>query len=265
MTWQPPWAHGHTGLNGLSGLHGLYGLSSRDWYKLAGLMALWSADDERGLIALAQQGDRSALEQLFEHYRPELVSYIRAKVLTEPFAARPAIAEEIANDTLVKVITDIRKFDPSRGVKFSTWMFTIAKNTAVDRYRRIQAQRRREERAAGATTATVGDEGDLTERVEAGGGEAAKSIKWSEAVLELLLSNPAIMQSILAKLTPFQREAFRLREIEHLPYAKIAQRLGVKESTAKVRVFEARNAIDREFLAYYKREAPKTRARRSRT
>ncbi len=265
MTWQPPWAHGHTGLNGLAGLHGLFGMSSRDWYKLAGLMALWSADDERGLIALAQQGDRKAAEQLFEHYRPELVSYIRAKVLTEPFAQRPPIAEDIANDTLVKVITNIRRFDPSRGVKFSTWMFTIAKNTAVDRYRKLQAQRRREERAAGATATGVKDEENLTERVESGSGEAAKSIKWSEAILELLLANPGIMQSILTKLTPLQREAFRLREIERLPYAQIAQRLGVKESTAKVRVFEARNAIDREFLKYYKREAPKTRARRSRT
>lgn len=45
-----------------------------------------------------------------------------------------AIAEDLTQETFIKVWKNIRRFDPEK--KFKTWLFTIAKNTAFDYFKK---------------------------------------------------------------------------------------------------------------------------------
>lgn len=278
MTWRPPWAHGHTGygLNGLSGLHGLFGVSSRGWYKLAGLMALWSADEEAGLIALAKQGDRDAIDKLFEHYRPQLVGSLKFKLLHGPFDTRAADAEDVANETLQKVYANIGRFDGRSS--FFTWMYRIAAREAVNQYRRnnrekyLESRREAYARRTGRTPEQVqaikaeraATEESITEAIEAGGRKAEPAASWGKSVFALLLAQPQVMHQILSTMTDIQREIFLLREVQGMPYADIARKLNIPIGTVKYRVFAAREAVEEQLAKIFKRTRPEVRARRKR-
>jgi DNA-directed RNA polymerase specialized sigma24 family protein len=59
-----------------------------------------------------------------------------------------------------------------------------------------------------------------------------------------------IAQLLLNQLKPKRRMAFVLREIEDREYSEVAAILGVPETTARVRVWRARNDLNREFRKY---------------
>ncbi len=42
------------------------------------------------------------------------------------------VSEDLTEDVFGKVLTNLDRFDPSRGVKVSTWIFAIARNTIAD-------------------------------------------------------------------------------------------------------------------------------------
>ena len=80
------------------------------------------------LVERVVAGDGEAFRQLVErHQRPVyglLLRMVRA----------PALAEDLAQETMIKAYRAIATFDRSR--KFSSWLFKIAHNTAIDHLRK---------------------------------------------------------------------------------------------------------------------------------
>ena len=70
------------------------------------------------------EGDRDAIIDIIADYREGLVLFINS------FVDNICIAEEIAEDTFVKICTDRPKF--SGKCSFKTWIFTIGKNAALN-------------------------------------------------------------------------------------------------------------------------------------
>ncbi|MDD5396564.1 MAG: sigma-70 family RNA polymerase sigma factor [Candidatus Moranbacteria bacterium] len=69
-------------------------------------------------------GDEKALEMLIDRFLKPVFGFVFQLVRDE------SAAEDIVQETFVKVWKNISKFDAKK--KFSTWVFAIAKNTAID-------------------------------------------------------------------------------------------------------------------------------------
>jgi RNA polymerase sigma-70 factor (ECF subfamily) len=89
--------------------------------------------DDIVLIRRIEQRDESALSELYQQYGG-LVYSIAYRVLQNS-----GLAEEVTQDTFLKVWNQIHTWDAQRG-KLTTWLLTITRYAAIDRLR--QEQRR---------------------------------------------------------------------------------------------------------------------------
>ena len=87
---------------------------------------------DNDLIARYQQGDESALKMLIGRYGKRLFSYILISVKNRE------LAEDIFQDTFIKVINTIRSGNYREEGKFFQWIMRIANNLKIDYYRKIQ-------------------------------------------------------------------------------------------------------------------------------
>ena len=79
------------------------------------------------LAGAAQGGDNSAFDELFNRYKKPILNFIYRLI------GNRETAEEVTQEVLVKVYMNIKVFDPDR--KFSTWVYTIARNLAKNSLR----------------------------------------------------------------------------------------------------------------------------------
>src|SRR5688500_18257134 len=82
------------------------------------------------VVALAQQGRESAFRELVRRYERPVFSLIFRMVRDRE------LAEDLAQDTFVKVLNHIDRYRPE--FKLSSWLFKIANNVAIDHLRRRQ-------------------------------------------------------------------------------------------------------------------------------
>ncbi len=113
------------------------------------------------LAALARAGCRASFEELVVRVRPRLVAFVARRVATL------ADAEDVAQETFLRVHDHLDRYDPSR--PFTTWLFTIAKNVAAN-HAVAAARRAAREQASAAEPAApalpVVETGDATEAGE---------------------------------------------------------------------------------------------------
>lgn len=87
-------------------------------------------NDEK-LVELYLKGDRQAFNFLIKRYLTPIFNYALSLVKDT------AIAEDISQEVFVKVWQKIKKFD--NRYKFKNWLYTIAKNTCLDYFKKNQA------------------------------------------------------------------------------------------------------------------------------
>jgi|SRR3972149_275089 len=67
--------------------------------------------------------------RLYEQYLPGVFQYVNYRV------GDSATAEDLTSDIFSKALTNFARYDPGKGA-FSTWIFSIARNTVIDYYRK---------------------------------------------------------------------------------------------------------------------------------
>lgn len=87
---------------------------------------------DNDLIIKYQFGDESALKALINRYGKRLYSYILISVKNKE------LAEDLFQDTFIKVINTIRSGNYREEGKFFQWIMRIANNLKIDYYRKIQ-------------------------------------------------------------------------------------------------------------------------------
>lgn len=92
--------------------------------------AIMLSDNE--LIAQYQSGNESALKALITRYEKRLYTYILMSVKNKE------LAEDIFQDTFIKVINTIRSGNYHEEGKFLQWVMRIANNLKIDYYRKLQ-------------------------------------------------------------------------------------------------------------------------------
>ncbi|NNE54897.1 MAG: RNA polymerase sigma factor [Flavobacteriales bacterium] len=85
------------------------------------------------LVAEVQQGNRKAFAELYDLYSPSLYGVV-SKIVRSDEAG-----QDVLQEAFVKVWKNIKKYDPKKGSIF-TWMLNIARNTAIDRLRKLQKE-----------------------------------------------------------------------------------------------------------------------------
>ena len=173
-----------------------------NWAGLAGL-----TDEE--LIARSKGGDKEAFGELVSRYHG------RVQATAYRFCSDPHLAEDIAQETFIKIWRNLSRFRPGN---FRSWMYRIAINTAIDYIRRTRP-------VAGLRCLRSGASGDNPEG----------------AVLRLEHAQ-AIRRAVL-RLPPHSRAALILREYESLSYKEIAVALDIPLGTVMSRLNYARNRL----------------------
>lgn len=84
---------------------------------------------ERNLVQKAKNGDQKALATIFINGYPRVLHYMLVRT------SNAVEAEDLASEVFVRVIESIPRYE-DQGMPFSAWLFTIAHNQVVNRYRR---------------------------------------------------------------------------------------------------------------------------------
>jgi RNA polymerase sigma factor (sigma-70 family) len=177
-----------------------------------------SAEHDDRLMTAVREGDVSPLGVLFErHHRPLFNFFLR---LTGDRQA----SEDLVQDVFFRILKSRTTYRP--GTQFRTWMYQIARNAHVDRFR----GRAREVYEDAETLAPVSVEP----------GPAAALEQQQEAVL---------MRRALSLLPEDKREVLVLSRFQGLKYQEIAALLGCEEGAVKVRVFRAMRALRDAYVA----------------
>ncbi|MCK8481288.1 RNA polymerase sigma factor [Psychroserpens algicola] len=83
---------------------------------------------EQQIVDLLAKGDKKALNLLYENYADSLYGVILKVTINEE------LAQDALQETFVKVWKNAKKYDAKKA-KLFTWLFRIAKNTAIDKLR----------------------------------------------------------------------------------------------------------------------------------
>src|SRR5205814_2203511 len=85
-------------------------------------------DPDAALMLRVQRGDRAAFTELVEKHRRSVMNFV-ARTLRDPVEA-----EDIAQSAFVQVFKCAQRYEPS--ARFTTWLFTIARNLCLNEIRR---------------------------------------------------------------------------------------------------------------------------------
>jgi RNA polymerase sigma-70 factor (ECF subfamily) len=180
------------------------------------------------VVLLAQQGQESAFRELVRRYDRPVFSLIYRMVRDRE------TAEDLAQDTFIKVLNHIDKYSPE--FKLSSWLFKIANNVAIDHLRKRRLDTISMDGSPHARTAS---------EVEATSFDV--SVR-QESPLEEMESRElgSAIERAIAKLRPEYRSCIMLRHVEGRSYEEIAATLDLPLGTVKTYIHRARHELRRE-------------------
>jgi RNA polymerase sigma-70 factor (ECF subfamily) len=182
------------------------------------------------VVALAQQGRDAAYRELLRRYERPVFALVFRMVRDR------ASAEDLAQDTFIKVLNHIDRYRPE--FKFSSWLFKIANNVAIDHLRKRQLDTISMDGSPHASSAA---------EIEATSFDLADKSENALQELEARELGSAIERAI-ATLRPEYRSCILLRHVEGRSYEEIAATLDLPLGTVKTFIHRARHQL-RDLLA----------------
>ena len=177
--------------------------------------------DDRTLVSRIVDGDRDLFTTLVKRYERRLINYVYR------ITHRYEEAHDLAQEIFVKVYLALDRYDPK--YQFSTWLFRIAQNSAIDALRKKSISE--------VPLMRPGDEDSPEkEREFADGG-----VSPYRALKNKQLS--AAIDHAVEKLPPDYRELIQLRHFAELSYEEIASMKKLPLGTVKNKLFRARNLL----------------------
>src|SRR5438874_2208129 len=185
---------------------------------------LTGASDQQ-VVAWAKQGHEAAFRELVRRYERPLFSLLYRMVHDR------ALAEDLAQETFIKVLNGIGSYNPQ--FKFSSWIFKIANNAAIDHLRKRDLDTLSLDGSPHATT---------PEQMHATALQLGDRGESPLAELEARELGGAIEQAI-ARLRPEYRACILLRHVEGFSYEEIAATLDLPLGTVKTYIHRARHEL----------------------
>jgi len=160
-----------------------------------------------GLAISAANGSPYALELLLGF----MTDYRLAAPAIGRHVQSPAIIEEVEQEVLIAVARSIHRFRAE--AKFTTWLYSLARNTAVSELRRLKQ------------TSTMEDD-----QVD----------DWTQRRVSSLVAERDMVREAVYSLPPVFRDTVLLRDVERLSYSEIAERQGLAINTVRSRLSRGR-------------------------
>ncbi|HOC11222.1 RNA polymerase sigma factor RpoE [Thermomonas sp.] len=177
---------------------------------------------DHDLVARVQRGDTAAFDLLVRKYQHRIAAVISRYIRDW------SEVQDVAQDTFIRAYRAIKNF---RGdAQFSTWLHTIAVNTAKNH---LAANNRR----------PPGEDIDVEDAEQFESGLRLRDTDTPERELMRQQLEQTVVAAVEA-LPQDLREAITLREVEGMSYEDIAERMGCPIGTVRSRIFRAREAID---------------------
>jgi RNA polymerase sigma-70 factor (ECF subfamily) len=181
-----------------------------------------AAASDQQIVAWAQEGHELAFRELVRRYQRPVFSLIYRMVRDRE------TAEDLAQETFIKVLNAIDSYRPEH--KFSSWIFKIANNAAIDHLRRREPDLLSLDGAPDAVS---------VERQEA---TALQARDVGESPLDELEARElgSQIETAIARLRPEYRACIMLRHVEGRAYEEIAAILDLPLGTVKTYIHRAR-------------------------
>jgi RNA polymerase sigma-70 factor, ECF subfamily len=171
-------------------------------------VAPFATGSDVNLVSRAANGDGDAVGALYDQYAGALYGFGLRRL------GDRALAEELVQTVMTRLWRNAGRYEPARG-SVRTWVFTIARSTAVDLYRR---------RPRATPTDHLPEQPDGVDE------------------LEVLLRAEAV-RAALDRLSPEHREVLDLAYFHGHTQAEISRRLRMPLGTVKSRTFYALKAF----------------------
>jgi RNA polymerase sigma-70 factor (ECF subfamily) len=186
------------------------------------------------LLLKAQKGDEAALVRLFAEAEP-VIWRLAYALLGDPHEA-----DEVVNETFLKLWKKLATYDPERGASGRTWVYLIAERRARDHRRKIE--RRRKHEVSGLPRPSNDSEGDSPfdppDRDNLAPPDAAD-----------LPYRRAMLRRALAKLRLPDRRILELYHLDGHSYDEIARQMGISIKAVGPRLTRARDRLARQLPA----------------
>lgn len=172
-------------------------------------------EDVRLMLAFCQ-GDDAAFDTLFQRWAGPLLRYLQ-RMLRDP-----ATAEDLVQEAFLRVYRARERYQPD--ARFSTWLYRIATNLALNELRRPRRRDPHESLDAEGAAPLAAPAPDPDQRVDA-------------------RRRAAALARSLDALPDRQRAALLLSAVEGRSYAEVAELLDVTEKAVKALVHRARASL----------------------
>jgi len=176
------------------------------------------------LVTSAISGLDGSFEELVRRYQRPISAYVYRMV------GNYESALDLTQEIFIKVYNSLRRYRPE--FKFSTWIYKIAHNSAVDHLRRTST------REQSLISGTDGDSFELP--LESSRLTPEQESEQKERRIEI--------ESVVRTLPSNYRELIILRHSQDLTYEEIVEVTGLPLGTVKNRLFRAREMMRQQFL-----------------
>jgi RNA polymerase sigma-70 factor (ECF subfamily) len=172
------------------------------------------------IVRRVLQGKREAFGLIVERYQKPIFNFIYR------FYGNYDLAQELTQETFLRCYQFLKSYDPER--KFSTWLYTVAKNLCIDELKKQRA----------AHEIPLDDVLPAVDAKDAEGAaddnQQSRCIRREEdfKLLEALQELPSAARTVLL-----------LHYFQGLSYQEIGETLGLPVSTVKIRIFRAKKLL----------------------
>jgi RNA polymerase sigma-70 factor, ECF subfamily len=185
----------------------------------------FSSAADRDLVVSASKGLEGGFEELVRRYQRPISAYVYRMVGDYESAL------DLTQEIFIKIYGSLSRYRPE--FKFSTWIYKIAHNAAIDHLRRNTGRER------SLISGTETDNYELP--IESEGLSPEQQSEREERRVEI--------ESVVRSLPTAYRELIVLRHSQDLTYEEIVEVTGLPLGTVKNRLFRARDMMRQQFLS----------------
>ena len=171
--------------------------------------------DDKDLVRLYQNGNQEAISELVNRYKQRIHSTIFFLV------KKQELAEDLFQETFIKIITSLRKNHYNEQGKFLPWALRIAHNLVIDHFRKEKLMPLQHDT----------DEFSVFDIMASKNRNASEQMIYDEKI--------TYVRNLLEKLPFEQREVVILRHYAELSFKEISQMLNININTALGRMHYA--------------------------
>ena len=179
---------------------------------------------DRELVAIAIGGFDGSFEELVRRYQRPISAYVYRMV------GNYESALDLTQEIFIKVYNSLNRYRAE--FKFSTWIYKIAHNAAVDHLRRSATREQ---------SLVVGPEGDSFDL-------PLESARLSPEQESERKERRGEIEAVVRSLPANYRELIILRHSQDLSYEEIVEVTGLPLGTVKNRLFRAREMMRQQFV-----------------